>query len=149
MEEISRRSFLKRGAVIFSIAAGGLALSTLLRQLFPRSIGERKRIKVGDPANYPVDMYTYLSDHKVFIYRDHEGFKSVSAKCTHLGCILDVNDDGFICPCHGSCYDKLGKVTSGPAPRALTWYQVSKAPDGKLIIDLTRNVYPEYKYFTM
>jgi cytochrome b6-f complex iron-sulfur subunit len=148
MAELDRRSFLKRGASIFAIAAGGLAITTLLRQIFPRSVGQRKRIKVGKSVLYPVDTFTYLTNHKVFIYRDHEGVKAVSAICTHLGCVLEINDEGFICPCHGSCYDKKGEVLSGPAPRGLIWYQVGKAPDGQLMIDLTRKVEPEFKFLT-
>jgi Rieske Fe-S protein len=148
MKELNRRSFLKRSASIFAIAAGGLALTTLLRQLVPRSVGSKRRIKVGKSGDYPVDTFTYLPEQKVFVYRDHEGVKSVSAVCTHLGCILEVNDEGFICPCHGSCYDKRGEVLSGPAPRSLGWFQMSKAPDGQLIIDLKKKVKPDSKFLT-
>ena len=139
---------MKRSASIFAVAAGGLAIITLLRQIFPRSIGQRKRIKVGKSAIFPVGTFTYLADQNIFIYRDHEGVRSVSAICTHLGCVLEINDEGFNCPCHGSCYDKQGEVLSGPAPRALMWYEVSKAADGQLIIDLTRKVKPDFKFLT-
>ena len=139
---------MKRSAAIFAIAAGGLTITTLLRQLFPRSIGRKKRVKVGKSSSYPVDTFTYVAEQKVFIYRDNEGVKALSAICTHLGCILEVNDEGFNCPCHGSCYDKRGEVLSGPAPRSLGWYYVSKAPDGQLIIDLTQKVEPEFKFLT-
>ena len=98
--------------------------------------------------SYPVDTFSYIEEQKIFIYRDHEGVRAVTAVCTHLGCILEINDEGFNCPCHGSCYNKRGDVLSGPAPRALTWFQVSKAPDGQLMIDLTRKVKPEYKFLT-
>ena len=41
-----------------------------------------------------------------------------SAKCTHLGCIpipyLGAYK-GWVCICHGSVYDKLGRVRQGPA----------------------------------
>lgn len=39
--------------------------------------------------------------------------------CTHLGCIpLGYQGDynGWFCPCHGSHYDKSGRIRSGPAP---------------------------------
>lgn len=49
------------------------------------------------------------------------GFTKVlvcSAICTHLGCIpipyLGAYN-GFVCICHGSVYDKLGRVRQGPA----------------------------------
>ncbi len=39
--------------------------------------------------------------------------------CTHLGCVplADKGEyDGWFCPCHGSHYDKSGRVRKGPAP---------------------------------
>jgi ubiquinol-cytochrome c reductase iron-sulfur subunit len=39
--------------------------------------------------------------------------------CTHLGCVPIKNAGayhGFFCPCHGSSYDKSGRIRSGPAP---------------------------------
>jgi len=36
----------------------------------------------------------------------------VNAVCTHLGCVVPWNKSAnkFACPCHGSQYDKNGKV---------------------------------------
>jgi ubiquinol-cytochrome c reductase iron-sulfur subunit len=42
--------------------------------------------------------------------------------CTHLGCIpLGQQGDygGWFCPCHGSHYDKSGRIRRGPAPENL------------------------------
>ncbi len=39
--------------------------------------------------------------------------------CTHLGCVplAEAGDfDGWFCPCHGSHYDKSGRIRRGPAP---------------------------------
>ena len=39
--------------------------------------------------------------------------------CTHLGCVPLANKgdyEGWFCPCHGSHYDKSGRVRKGPAP---------------------------------
>merc|ERR1719326_337775 len=45
----------------------------------------------------------------------------VNAVCTHLGCVVPWNKSAnkFCCPCHGSQYDKNGKVVRGPAPLSL------------------------------
>jgi len=39
--------------------------------------------------------------------------------CTHLGCVPLSNSGnfgGWFCPCHGSHYDKSGRIRLGPAP---------------------------------
>lgn len=36
--------------------------------------------------------------------------------CTHLGCVPTRNEEGWLCPCHGSVYDNSGRILSGPAP---------------------------------
>lgn len=45
----------------------------------------------------------------------------INAVCTHLGCVVpwNVNENKFMCPCHGSQYDSTGKVVRGPAPLSL------------------------------
>jgi Rieske Fe-S protein len=55
---------------------------------------------------------------KVAVYRDEAGkCHKMSAVCPHLQCIVDWNDaeHTWDCPCHGSRFDKLGKVINGPA----------------------------------
>jgi ubiquinol-cytochrome c reductase iron-sulfur subunit len=39
--------------------------------------------------------------------------------CTHLGCVPNRNDEGWLCACHGSEYDESGRVVRGPAPKNL------------------------------
>ena len=39
--------------------------------------------------------------------------------CTHLGCVPTFGGGdygGWFCPCHGSHYDKSGRIRKGPAP---------------------------------
>ncbi|WP_337174787.1 FAD-dependent oxidoreductase [Paludisphaera sp.] len=55
---------------------------------------------------------------KVAAYRDEKGtLHTMTAVCPHLGCIVAWNDDDatWDCPCHGSRFDRLGKVVVGPA----------------------------------
>lgn len=55
---------------------------------------------------------------KFAVYRDEQGAVHVrSAVCTHLYCIVDWNDTEktWDCPCHGSRFDRYGKVINGPA----------------------------------
>lgn len=133
---MKRRDFIKKASLYLASAAGIFAGISFLRQLSPKSIGRNSRVKVGRVSDFPVDAYTYIKAQKLFIYRDHESMKAVSAVCTHLGCTIQRSSEGFECPCHGSCYSEDGKVLSGPAPRALSWYKLEKMPDGSILVDL-------------
>ena len=56
------------------------------------------------------------------VYRDDTGtVHAVSARCTHLGCIVQFNDaeTAWECPCHGSRFGVDGSVLQGPANRPL------------------------------
>jgi glycine/D-amino acid oxidase-like deaminating enzyme/nitrite reductase/ring-hydroxylating ferredoxin subunit len=56
------------------------------------------------------------------VYRDDEGcLHELSARCTHLGCIVAWNsaERTWDCPCHGSRFDHRGAVVQGPAVEPL------------------------------
>ena len=143
---MERRSFVRRVAGVVAAIAGSIAAIGLFKQFYPPSAGKKQLLKIGALYEYPVDTFTFLQDHSLYIYRDHEGVRAISAVCTHLGCILEKSSDGFICPCHGSCYNDQGDVLSGPAPRSLAWYKVGRSQDGKLVININQKVESEFKY---
>jgi cytochrome b6-f complex iron-sulfur subunit len=51
-------------------------------------------------------------------------FTAVSRACTHEGTNVNYRStqQDFLCPNHGSAFDKNGSVKNGPAARALTKY---------------------------
>ncbi|MFI2780448.1 FAD-dependent oxidoreductase [Streptomyces sp. ALB3] len=56
------------------------------------------------------------------VYRDEDGTAhAVSARCTHLGCLVAFNEaeTAWECPCHGSRFGIDGEVLHGPALRPL------------------------------
>jgi Rieske Fe-S protein len=57
-----------------------------------------------------------------------QAFTAVDAVCTHQSCtITGIDGTTYVCPCHGSRYDRNGRVTGGPAIASLRQYQTSFA----------------------
>jgi len=66
---------------------------------------------------------------KIAVYRDEQGqVHECLAKCPHLGCLVHWNpaETTWDCPCHGSRFDRYGKVISGPANRDLATAERSR-----------------------
>jgi len=61
---------------------------------------------------------------------------ALNAVCTHLGCVVPWNkaENKFKCPCHGSQYDKRGKVVRGPAPLSLALAHVEFTGENKEVL---------------
>ena len=50
-------------------------------------------------------------------------FSAIEAVCTHEGCtITGADGDIYVCPCHGSRYNRNGQVVNGPATASLRKY---------------------------
>lgn len=73
----------------------------------------------GDPTYIVVENDQAIADY------------GLNAVCTHLGCVVPWNngESKFMCPCHGSQYDKTGKVVRGPAPLSLALVHAAEAED--------------------
>ena len=63
-------------------------------------------------------------------------FSAVDAICSHESCtITGVDDATYVCPCHGSRYNRSGKVLAGPATASLRQFN-SSFTDGVVTIGL-------------
>lgn len=74
-------------------------------------------LEPGDGAIVRVD------GHAVAAFRDSDGTVSaVTARCTHLGCIVHFNEAErtWDCPCHGSRFALDEHVIDGPATEDLS-----------------------------
>lgn len=136
---ITRRYFLEvvGGGAIGIATAGSVVLTAQF--LSPNVLLEPSlQFKAGSPEDYPLGSVTLHKEQKVFIVRAKEGyFYALSTICTHLGCIANwKSEDGIIaCPCHGSKFDKDGKVLDGPAPKPLQRFSVILDEQGQLVVD--------------
>lgn len=142
---LSRRDFIRRLSAWVAASAGILVSLSLLRQFIPRRTAHRKRYRIGRKNDFPLNAFTFLSERQLYVYRDHEGIRAVSAVCTHLGCTLEKTQAGFLCPCHGSCYDRDGKVLSGAAKGSLPWYSLDLEADGQILVNQAKRVDPSQK----
>ena len=68
--------------------------------------------------------------------QDGGGYAALSPICTHLGCTVGIEGPQLLCPCHGSMYDREGRVLRGPAQRPLTRFPAALTSDGELVIQL-------------
>ena len=136
-----RRDFLGLGALWSAFAALGTALAGVARLPKPAVLpGPSRVFKLGDPAQYALGSVSFLENERLFLFRDENGFHAVSSVCTHLGCIVSRDEQGFACPCHGSKFDHQGNAIAGPAPTGLPWLEVSLSVDGQLQVNAEREV---------
>lgn len=109
----SRRSFL--ATVTLALASTGL----LWRYLTPRTV-KRRTVAVRVPrADLPAEGALVYREERLALLREGESVYALSLVCTHLGCSVTVTADGLACPCHGSRFDRQGRVLQGPADRPL------------------------------
>lgn len=65
-----------------------------------------------------------------------QSFVAVDAVCSHQSCtITGIDGTIYVCPCHGSRYDRNGRVVQGPATASLRQFPTSFA-SGVVTINL-------------
>ncbi|MBM3320312.1 MAG: ubiquinol-cytochrome c reductase iron-sulfur subunit [Candidatus Eisenbacteria bacterium] len=140
-EPIPRRDFLGLAAVWAAATAALFALGGILR--LPKAAvlpSPSKKFRVVLPETLPEGEAFLPPRRSVALFRDAEGVFAVSTICTHLGCIVKAEADGFHCPCHGSAFAKDGAVLRGPAPKALPWLAVTREGSGIYVVDEGKTV---------
>ena len=142
--KVTRRGFftLLLGWLSF-LGAFGAFLASIVRFFFPNVLFEPdQNYKIGLPEDYADGAVVFFEEIRAFLIRKGNSFQAISAICTHLGCTVNraIGDVPYKCPCHGSHFNEEGKVISGPAPRPLNFLAVSRAKDGRLVIETQRIV---------
>jgi cytochrome b6-f complex iron-sulfur subunit len=135
MSDLSRRDFLKLARDGFLYLSGALTLGGLLRFLdFDPNPAPRTEFDFGSADNYPPGSRTVLAEIPAILIHSELGFSAFGLICTHLGCTLENDTDGFACPCHGSRFNSVGEVKHGPATKSLTSLRVEISEDNRLIL---------------
>jgi isorenieratene synthase len=107
-----RRVVVERGR------ARGVELGTL----------DTRRVVAGTDST----SWISVADGQAFLRRTPSGLEALDARCTHMGCPVQLTGDGFVCPCHAGRYDTDGKNVSGPPPRPLDVLRVTE--DGGVVV---------------
>jgi Rieske Fe-S protein len=134
-----RREFVRTGTAALAVALLPGCASIVTRRV-PLENGRvrlslRQHPELAEPRSSLRLMPDGWEDPLYLLALDGGGFAALSSICTHRGCTVDLGGSGLSCPCHGSQYDREGRVTRGPASRALTRYPVRTAGD-ELIIEV-------------
>jgi len=162
--EKERRTFLCDLRVALLLGSGLYHSSpansfSLLGDSGGKKSDQPKQVRAYDTAGLPITASIFLSKHEAgdrvlvqglkgdptyLIVKQAEEISSgaslesfaLNAECTHLGCIVpwEPMQKKFICPCHGSQYDKNGLVLRGPAPGPLKLAQVGLEDDSGLVL---------------
>lgn len=132
---ISRRSFLSwlvRGSLAGSALLGLGILGRFIS--FQSEQSPASQYDLGLQTDYPIGSRTPDPIAQAVIIHDNQGFKALSLVCPHLGCTVNVTDEGFACPCHGSRFLADGSLRKGPASRPLKALRVETNTQGHLIL---------------
>jgi nitrite reductase/ring-hydroxylating ferredoxin subunit len=137
MSELSRRDFLKLARDGFLYLSGGLAFVGFLRFLdYDPNPAPKTEFDLGPAEAYLPGSRTVLPEIPAILIHTENGFSALGLTCTHLGCTLENDIDGFSCPCHGSRFDEEGRVTHGPAVKRLPALRVETVDGNKLILHI-------------
>jgi cytochrome b6-f complex iron-sulfur subunit len=115
---------------------------TFFRFFLPRTLFEpATSFKIGYPSDYGLGVDTkFQQKYRIWVDRTPDRIFVIYARCTHLGCTPDWKpaENKFKCPCHGSGYDSEGINFEGPAPRPMDRAHVDIAPDGQILVDVSK-----------
>jgi Rieske Fe-S protein len=140
-KEPSRRDFISKAT---GFLIGGCLVSTVaasVRFVYPNFKSDRAtQLPLGKLSDFKIRTLTWIREADLFVAHDDDGYGAFSARCTHLGCVVQRTAEGFVCPCHGAEFDQKGQVTSGPARKPLPWYFVWLDKRGRLWVDKDRQV---------
>ena len=122
-----------RRKLIKTLLLAAVSLPVLGKFLIPRTKLKKGVFRVKK-TDIPGNGALVYREEKIAVIKDGKGVYALDLTCTHLGCTVNATPKGFACPCHGSAFNTLGKVTQGPADRPLARVTIEEQNDDILIM---------------
>lgn len=156
-----RRTLLRNASWLLGGVGVGAAAWPFVRSMYPSPEAQARGITTVDLKHIKPGMTEIVSWQSKPVFVVHRTPKEIAAAqqsmggldpqpdqervtqpqwlvvvgiCTHLGCIPNRRETGWLCPCHGSVYDVSGRVIQGPAPRNLAVPPYRFASNEQLVI---------------
>lgn len=138
MENNGRRTFLGiciAGLSALVAAAAGWPVLKYLAPLPKSGAGGKVMIPEKDLVEGGAKFFEFAGSAAVLIRKKGGEVVALSAVCTHLGCIVQWENDkqNLLCPCHGGRFSSDGAVLGGPPPKPLAKLPVTVA-DGTVTV---------------
>ena len=123
---MDRREFIFKGTLFAGLGAVLAGLAWIFEDVWTAAsrFSSARWIPVARLDQIQTDSTVPYLEYKIAILRIGQKIGAISLECTHLGCLVNVVDRGFFCPCHGSDFGPLGQIYSGPATVSLPWHDV-------------------------
>ena len=117
---VSRREFLFKWLVIAGLGAVGTAFAWIFGNVWTAAsrFSSGSWVQISSMDRFAPGTLTPFPEHKIAVIRSSRKIGAISLECTHLGCLLNVVDQGFFCPCHGSEFGPAGPGLFRPGHRS-------------------------------
>ncbi len=93
-------------------------------------------VRVESDPNIPITENGIVPTNDGVVGLATEGLLAIYQVCTHLGCLIPFQqaENRFICPCHGSTFQRNSNYVLGPAPRNLDQFPIT-IEDGAIVVN--------------
>lgn len=124
---ITRRRFLQLGRSTLVIAGLSLIYPIGRYLTFPTRSSDGVSISTTE-ADVGIE-WRRVRNTRYWLRKKAGRLEALWATCTHLGCEVhfDTSSSEWVCPCHGSRYDREGIPISGPALNPLLKWNVGES----------------------
>ena len=111
---VNRRDFLAKTALAAAlVVVDGCGDG----QIGPKAatLGSGVTVRLTDfPQLANIGTLVGITPDRALVRTSTTTFLGLSKICTHQGCITDIQNNEFVCPCHGSTFSSDGSVIRGP-----------------------------------